>query len=352
MFCDQCGARIESGDVFCINCGSANTQQSIETPATPAVEGIVVETTSYSPADSIGVDDDVRIAPAVTPPGVATPVDASSPDHCNSCGAEQEPEATFCTNCGSLTESALGLTAGAETPLNLSNTETVIGSVADPAIPTAATPATEATSPAFCHRCGTALASDADFCAECGANADASVAGATSPQAAAQNSTPAFCNECGQALEPDATFCTNCGAPSVPLGQGATSANATSATFVNRQWLIRMPGQADIVADLPTLQNWAKVRRIRSETTIIDARSGLAYTAGQIPGVFSDKDFTTALLLSIFLGGFGIDRFYLGYTGLGLLKLFTFGGLGIWSLIDMIMVATRNTPDSNGLALS
>jgi len=116
--------------------------------------------------------------------------------------------------------------------------------------------------------------------------------------------------------------------------------------------LIRVPGQLDVVADLPTLQNWAKVRRIRSETTIIDAQTGLAYTAGQIPGVFSDKDFTTALLLSIFLGGFGIDRFYLGYTGLGLLKLFTFGGLGIWSLIDMIMVATRNIPDSNGLALS
>jgi len=54
------------------------------------------------------------------------------------------------------------------------------------------------------------------------------------------------------------------------------------------------------------------------------------------------KKWLTALLLSIFLGGFGIDRFYLGHVGLGLGKLFTFGGFGIWALIDIIMIATRN----------
>lgn len=63
------------------------------------------------------------------------------------------------------------------------------------------------------------------------------------------------------------------------------------------------------------------------------------------------KDFTTALLLSFFLGSFGVDRFYLGYTGLGVAKLFTLGGCGIWSLIDFIMIATKNLKAADGSEL-
>lgn len=63
------------------------------------------------------------------------------------------------------------------------------------------------------------------------------------------------------------------------------------------------------------------------------------------------KPFTTTLILSIFLGGLGIDRFYLGYTLLGILKLITGGGLGLWWLIDIILILTRKMTDSNGNAL-
>lgn len=60
------------------------------------------------------------------------------------------------------------------------------------------------------------------------------------------------------------------------------------------------------------------------------------------------KELIIALLLSIFLGQLGIDRFYLGYIGLGLLKLFTLGGCGVWWLIDIILIATRKVNDSDG----
>lgn len=64
------------------------------------------------------------------------------------------------------------------------------------------------------------------------------------------------------------------------------------------------------------------------------------------------KSFVTALLLSFFLGGLGVDRFYLGYTGLGVAKLLTLGGLGIWALIDFIMIALRKITSADGQPLA
>ena len=52
----------------------------------------------------------------------------------------------------------------------------------------------------------------------------------------------------------------------------------------------------------------------------------------------STYSWRTTLVLSVLFGGFGADRFYLGHVGMGILKLGTFGGLGLWTVIDAILV--------------
>ncbi|MFA7006163.1 MAG: TM2 domain-containing protein, partial [Verrucomicrobiia bacterium] len=49
------------------------------------------------------------------------------------------------------------------------------------------------------------------------------------------------------------------------------------------------------------------------------------------------KSQSTTFILSWLLGGLGVDRFYLGQIGLGILKLITLGGCGIWAIIDMVL---------------
>ena len=62
----------------------------------------------------------------------------------------------------------------------------------------------------------------------------------------------------------------------------------------------------------------------------------------------SDTDWTMLLIVSILLGGLGIHRFMTGHIGTGVLMFFTLGGCGIWTLIDVIMIATGKFADSEG----
>ena len=61
--------------------------------------------------------------------------------------------------------------------------------------------------------------------------------------------------------------------------------------------------------------------------------------------VISDKDWMTTLLLCIFLGLFGIHRFYTNSPAVGVIQLLTLGGCGIWTLIDFIMLLMGSYKD-------
>ena len=63
------------------------------------------------------------------------------------------------------------------------------------------------------------------------------------------------------------------------------------------------------------------------------------------------KDPMIMLLLSLFLGGWGVDRFLLKETGLGVVKLLTCGGCGIWTIIDWFLVMNKTREFNQKLVL-
>jgi TM2 domain-containing membrane protein YozV len=62
----------------------------------------------------------------------------------------------------------------------------------------------------------------------------------------------------------------------------------------------------------------------------------------------SPKSRLVALLLCFFLGMLGVHRFYVGKIGTGILMILTFGGLGIWALIDLIIIVVGSFKDKEG----
>lgn len=60
------------------------------------------------------------------------------------------------------------------------------------------------------------------------------------------------------------------------------------------------------------------------------------------------KSQIVALILVVLVGVLGIHRFYLGYTGIGIAQLLTFGGCGIWALIDLVRIITGDLQPKDG----
>lgn len=79
---------------------------------------------------------------------------------------------------------------------------------------------------------------------------------------------------------------------------------------------------------------------------------GTPTPAADLPliGENQERSYIGATLLSWFLGGYGIDRFYLGHLGTGVAKFLTLGGFGVWTLIDQFLVTFGKLAENNNPA--
>ena len=140
--------------------------------------------------------------------------------------------------------------------------------------------------------------------------------------------------------------------PPPPGAPGYQSVSTPTGQSHGVQYYVQIPGMHGLTFSFDQLSSMAVQRVLQPGSLVQVVGEPYWSPASAVPGVFSDKSYIAAMILAWFLGVFGVDRFYLGYTGIGLAKLFTFGGLGIWAFIDFILIALRRVPDRQGKPLS
>lgn len=146
------------------------------------------------------------------------------------------------------------------------------------------------------------------------------------------------------------------GTPPPPGGFGVPAPGGYGGPPPSGPFYISVLGQDQGPIEFGQLGQLALTNQIRPDTQVRTAESQHYFPARDVPGLYSDKEWLTTVLLAWLLGAFAVDRFYLGYTELGIIKLlvsiFTclIGGV-VWQIIDLVLILLRKLPDAQGRPL-